>query len=154
MLLYQFYNNSKQEEKMKFRKLFILVIFLSFFGCDENNNNEYYTNLVGDYKATTFIEPGSNDGGTDILANGGYLNLTLYNDGKFYYEVFIPEGINLNYSSGKFTYKGEYTIKADTIILNDQPIFLTELIWDKMSDKLETKEVMWRGPYKIIIEKN
>ncbi|GAB6282128.1 MAG: hypothetical protein STSR0008_08720 [Ignavibacterium sp.] len=139
---------------MKFRKLFIVILLSFFFGCDDDNNNGYYSNLVGDYKATTFIEPGSNDAGADILQNGGYLYLTLYNDSKFYYEVFIPEKINSNYAPGKFTYKGDYTVKEDTISLNDGPIFLADLIWNKTLNKLETRDFQSWGPYKIILEKN
>lgn len=139
---------------MKYKKLFIVILLFFFFGCNDDNNNDYYTNLVGDYKATTFIEPGSDDSGVDILKNGGYLYLTLYNDSKFYYEVFIPEGINSNYSSGKFVYTGDYTVKEDTIFLNDEPIFWTDLIWNKTLNKLETKDIQSREPYKIILVKN
>ncbi len=140
---------------MKYKILFIFFIFFGLLGCDNDNNNEYYSNLIGDYEATTFVEPGASDQGVDILANGGYLHLTLYNNAQFSLEMFIPNNINSNYSTDeKWFFNSNYTIKADSIYFNQlsHPFPNSILVWHKIINKLETMDVEPRGkPFKIIL---
>lgn len=132
--------------------ILLLQIFL-IFGCN-NNPTESNLELFGLYEASTFIEPGANDGGVNIISSGGYLKITFNNDFDFSAEMFIPENISSNYPNGNTTYEGSYSIINNT--LNFGSSFIVEaLIWEKENKILVSKEAPLRGqPFKIILYKN
>ena len=133
--------------------ILILHLFL-FLGCNKNNPTETYNELFGYYESSTFIEPGANDGGVNILASGGYLNINFTADFKFSAEMFIPENILSNYPSGITNYEGSYSVVNNTLKFNSSFI-VDELIWEKENKILISKDVPLRGqPFKIVLYKN
>jgi len=131
--------------------LFIQIIL--FFGCN-NNPTESNDELFGLYEASTFIEPGANDGGVNILASGGYLKISFNGDLSFTAEMYIPENILNTYPNGITNYEGSYLVVKNTLKINSSFI-VDELIWEKENKILISKDVSLRGqPFKIILYKN
>jgi len=137
---------------MKTVSIILLQIFL-LFGCNDNSI-ESNDELFGLYEASTFIEPGANDGGVNIIASGGYMKINFKNDFSFSAEIFIPEGILSNYSSGTTNYSGSYSIENNILKFNTSFI-VDELIWEKGNKIFISKDVPLRGqPFEIILYKN
>ncbi len=137
---------------MRTLSVILLQIFL-LFGCNDNSI-ESNDELFGLYEASTFIEPGSNDAGVNIIASGGYMKINFKNDFSFSAEMFIPEGILSNYSSGTSNYSGSYFIE-DNVLKFKTSFILDELIWEKENKIVISKDVPLRGqPFKIILYKN
>jgi len=135
---------------MKKLSAILLLQIILFFGC-KDNSTESNDELFGLYEASTFIEPGANDGGVNILASGGYLKINFKNDFSFSAELFVPENLLSNYPSGIANYNGSYLILNNTLKLNSSFI-VEELIWEKENKILVSKEVPLRGqPFKIIL---
>ena len=136
-----------------FKKYLLLLLFL-FVGCNGEQPTETNQELFGLYKSSTFIEPGSSDGGVDIQSSGGYLNITLNDNYEFTAELYIPVSINSNYAEGLWNYEGKYSLKADTLEFTAQYFIAKYLRWNKQSKHLESFEVPPRGrPFKIILDK-
>ena len=88
--------------------------------CNENGTDLHPIDsnalrVAGNYKATTFILPGSDDGPVDILANGGTiaveLSLTFTAKGR----VYIPKHPNLRGDGFDEFFNGTYTVKNDSL---------------------------------------
>ena len=105
------------------------------------------------YKSSTFIEPGSLDGGIDINSYGGYIELTLKDNFEFSAEMFIPENINSNHAPGIRQYEGTYSLESDTLKLSHSISFEQNFKWSKQQRQLESVGVHLRGPFKLILDK-
>ena len=106
------------EQKMKkiFIPLFFVFITLIIISCSDDSVTKVDDkSLTGLYKATTFIDPGSNDAGVDILANNGILTVQFVNNFTAFGQFVIPGNISSNYSPIDTNYSGNYTIKDDTV---------------------------------------
>lgn len=138
-------------------KTISIVLFLQivlFWGCHKDNPIETNNELFGSYESSTFVEPGANDGGVNILASGGYLKISFKDDFSYSTKMFIPVNLSSNYSSGITTYEGSYSVINNTIKFNSSFI-VDELIWDKENKILISKDVPARGqPFKIVLYKN
>ena len=137
---------------MDLLKYLMLFLFL-FVSCSHELPTETNHSLFGLYKSSTFIEPGSLDGGVDIQANGGYLNITLFYSYEFTAELLIPETIQSNYAEGVWHYKGIYKLESDTLNFISGGFIIKYLRWDKQNNQLESFEAPARGrPFKIILK--
>ena len=135
-------------------KKYLLLLFIVFVGCNNEQPTEINSDLFGLYEASTFIEPGANDGGVNIISSGGYLKISFDHDFSFSAEIFIPENISSNYPDGITNYSGSYSIENNTLKFNSSFI-VDELIWEKGNKIFISKEVPLRGqPFKIILYKN
>ncbi len=135
-------------------KIFALAILIVFIACNKEQSSEPTSELYGTYESNRFIEPGSADGGVDILSSGGYLRIALDDNSKFQSELFIPQGVASNYPKGHTSYDGSFSIKDHTVIFDSANFFLDSIRWEPQNKKLETFEVPPRGqPFKIILYK-
>ena len=100
---------------MYFIKWYAFFLLIIFMGCKNDQTTEYTQSLSGLYFSTTFIEPGAADGGIDLITAGGYLNIIFQDNSNFAADLFIPEKIGSNFSSGNTQFLGKYIIKADTV---------------------------------------
>ena len=138
---------------MKILSVILLLQLFLFFGCNDNSIESNDT-LFGLYEASTFLEPGGNDGGINIIASGGYLKINFKDDFSFYAELFIPENILSNYPTGLTSYEGSYSVVKDGLEFNSAFI-VDKLIWEKENKILISKDAPFRGqPFKIILYKN
>jgi len=124
--------------------------------CNEDPITYNIRNLIGFYKATTFTEPGSHDGGVDILANGGELTVQFTENYTVSGHLFIPDSIESNYPPMDTNYSGIFTIDNDIVRFKNTHYILNEpqLYFIVKNGRLETEEVIGRGAtFKIILEK-
>ena len=132
----------------------LLLQVILFWGCHKDNPTESDNELSGYYESSTFVEPGANDGGVNILASGGYLKISFKDDFSYSAEMFIPVNISSNYSSGITNYEGSYSVVNNTIKFNSSFI-VDELVWEKENKVISSKDVPVRGqPFKIVLYKN
>jgi hypothetical protein len=132
-------------------KKYLLSLFIIILGCENENPIDPIQELEGTYKSTTFIEPGSHDGGIDIHAAGGFLTIEFKNNSNFTAERFIPDTLDSNYPGGKILFEGAYSLKNDSIMFNLGEFFIDHLVWN--TDKNELKyEVVSRGLVRIILQ--
>ena len=138
---------------MKKLSVMLLIQILLFFSC-KDNPTESNDVLFGFYEASTFIEPGANDGGINIIASGGYLKINFESDFSYSAELFIPENLLSNYPSGITNYESSYSIVNNNLEFNSSFI-VDKLIWEKENNILISKDAPLRGqPFEIILYKN
>ena len=136
-------------------KIFLFIFILAFIACNKEQSNEPISELPGMYESNRFIEPGSADGGVNILSSGGHLRITFDDDFIFHSELFIPQAAASNYPQGYTHYDGSFSIMDQTIKFDSANFFLDSIRWEPESKKLETFEVSPRGqPFKIILYKS
>jgi len=111
---------------MNYLKLFILSLLISLTGCKNNIATDPSDDLSGNYKSTTFTEPGANDAPVDIQAAGGYLLITLGNYADFSAELYVPLITGYNNEVHNF-YKGTYTLKDSLIEFSANSFFVNKL---------------------------
>jgi len=105
------------------RKIYSIMLmhFLLFLFCcveatvEPEEQDPDALKVSGSYNATTFIIPGSNDGSVDVLASGGMITAILYPDYTVSGRVVIPKHTNLRGDGFDETFKGNYTIKHDSL---------------------------------------
>ncbi|PID60684.1 MAG: hypothetical protein CR986_03550 [Ignavibacteriae bacterium] len=142
---------------MKYLTKIIYFILLLFFlvSCDDDKITNNKDELSGTYKATKFTEPGSTDGGVDILANNGSLTLQFNKEQKVEGHLLIPADIGSNFAPIDTDFNGNYKVTNDTLrfsntvdVLDNNVYFLTK------DSKLETPDYEGRRSlFKIILEK-
>lgn len=131
-----------------------ILLSILFLGCNKENITEINSELFGSYESSAFTEPGSNDGGVNIQAAGGYLKITLNDNFNFSAELFIPDNISSNYPTCLTNYSGTFKVVNESIIFNSTFI-ISELLWKNDDKILITPEVPLRGqPFNIIMYKN
>jgi len=142
------------ENTMKSLLNISILLSILFLGCNKENITEINPELFGSYESSAFTEPGSNDGGVNIQANGGYLKITLNEDFNYYAELLIPDNVSSNYPTGLTNYSGTFKLVNESIIFNSTFI-ISELLWKNDDKILITPEVSLRGqPLNIIMYKN
>ena len=149
-------SRQKKELKMKTKILLlvlILICLLFVYSCKDEQPVVSGDELPGLYISSTFIEPGSLDGGIDIIACGGYIELTLKDNFEYSAEMFIPENIYSNHAPGTRQYEGTYALKSDTLKLSHSISFAQNFKWSKQERRLESFGVYLRGPFKLILDK-
>ena len=153
--------NEKNEKIMysnnfkKFNSL-IFVFLLIISSCNDDPISSNIKNLIGFYKATTFIEPGSRDGGVDILANGGELTAQFTENHTVSGHLFIPDSIDSNYPPMDTNYCGTYTLVKDTLRFKNTSnvLEIPNIYFIVKNDLLESGDIIGRhNPFKIILTK-
>jgi hypothetical protein len=146
-------NIMKGVYKMSYVKMILLILLFFVTGCGNDQPVETYQDLFGTYESLTFIEPGSADGGIDILKAGGYLRIILNHNYEYSAELFIRENIQSNYAPGKHNYAGTYSVKDDIISFSSLYI-VNQMKWERETKLLKSLEVPPRGrPFEIVLFK-
>jgi hypothetical protein len=147
-----------KESEIKFRKLWswnavILIGLLTTSSCKDSTVNDI-DGIVGSYNAVIFREPGSSDGGVDILREGGGLTLRLWSDFRAEGKLFIPENIGSNYPPTDTNYSGTLDLNRDTIRVRSTQTLLDQFPLIAKDHRLETPDMPGRmATFKIIFEK-
>jgi len=136
--------------------LFLILSSLVIIYCNDDSLSVSDNSLSGLFKATTFVEPGINDTGVDILANNGILTVQFDENFTASGHLLIPKNIGSNYSSVDTNYSGTYTINGDTVrfqntneVLNNPDVYFI-----KRDSNLETPDYQGRWAlFKIILKK-
>ncbi len=134
----------------------MLSLLLAFASCrhvGETMSQAEQEPSAGFYKSTTWVEPGAGDGGVDVLALGGFIEVHLYPNMKMEGRVFIPPNRVANYFELDAHVEGTYAVSGDTVHFNVE--YLPDKArWLADQNKIETFEAPPRGrPYKIILAK-
>ncbi len=109
--------------------------------------------LTGYYESITFREPGQADGGVDILAKGGFIQLRLRADAAVKGRVFVPPNIGTGYGKIDQRFSGSYGVTGDTLRVTGTGT-LIDVRWLIKGDKLETPNLPGHGAsFKIILAK-
>lgn len=148
---------------MKIKILFMVVltlITLLVFSCNDEqipteNIDPNLLKVFGDYKATKFQIPDKTDGKFDVLAAGGYLELTLKMHNEVNGKIFIPPSNLLGPNSGlNQNINGRYFFRNDSLNFKDVGNFLDnpQLTFIYKSNSFEAKMVSI-SPTIILIEK-
>ena len=145
--------------KRKIYLMMISLLLLSITFCSDNiiEPIQYDPNamrVAGNYIATTFVVPGSNDGSVDVLANGGMISVILSLDFTVRGRMIMPSHPNLQGEGFDEVFGGSYTIKNDSLqfknfqnaLSHPQIYFIIKL------DKLEAY-LQAHSPVKIILER-
>lgn len=150
---------------MLLTKTIVYIVFASvaFLGACENDKivtpddeiNPEVERVVGFYKATTFTEPGDDDSGVDIGAEGGVVVAQLHSDLTVEGYYFIPENIGTNFAPRDMLYKGTFSLDNDTLRFKDTDVtVLDEYPYMVHADRLEMPQQSGRlSLLKVIMEK-
>lgn len=107
------------KRKISFIMNSLLLLFSATF-CSDNiiEPIQYDPNalrVAGNYIATTFIMPTSNDGARDVLADGGMISAILYPDFTVRGRIVMPKTLDPRSEGFDEVYEGIYTIKNDSL---------------------------------------
>lgn len=141
----------------KLTLLFFIFITLTTISCSDDSVTDYdVTNLSGLFKAITFIEPGTNDSGVNILANNGKLTVQFGENLSASGQLLIPDNIESNYSPIDTNFAGSYILNGDTIRFKNTNVVLDNpnVYFINKGSTLETPDYQGRWAlFKIILEK-
>lgn len=133
--------------------ILLLTIGLTIFSCKDKSVNSV-DQIIGSYKAIVFREPGSQDGGVDILAKGGMLTTRLLSDLKAEGKLVIPDNIGSNFAPTDMNYNGTFTFDADSVHFKNTQTLLDYYSFIRKGTRLETPDMIGRmASFKIILEK-
>ena len=110
---------------------FLLLQLIMFYSCENDVTTGTAESLFGFYESSEFVEPGSNDGGVDIQASGGYLFLSLKNDFKFTAELYVPDNSKSNYAKGYTNYEGKWSLENSTVKFSAAKFIVDSLNWNE-----------------------
>ncbi len=98
------------------RIAFYIILLVLFSSCkDDTLIEDNKIKIIGSFKATTFVEPGSLDAGVDILQAGGKFTVALKENYKISGNLFIPDNINSSFPKGDNNFIGSFTVSIDTV---------------------------------------
>ncbi len=139
--------------------LFAVCSFVLQLGCKESTIGPEIDPLLlkvsGNYKATTFILPGSNDASINILAHGGSISIALNNNFVVEGRYTIPKINGINSDGIDQVFGGKF------VFINNKLQFLEfnnilshpQLFFEIKENKLEGS-LMGISPIIIVLEKN
>ncbi len=146
-----------KEERQKYfsvrctmkRKIYLMMISLLLFSATFCSDNiiepiQYDPNamrVAGNYIATTFVVPGSNDGSVDVLANGGMISAILLLDFTVRGRMIMPSHPNLQGEGFDEMFEGIFTVKKDSLQFKNTDNYLShpQLYFVIKNRKLEGK---------------
>lgn len=134
----------------------IILLFLLSSCKDATLIEDDKTKIIGSYKATTFVEPGSHDAGVDILQAGGKFTVIFKENLKVTGNLFIPNNINSNFQKGDKNFSGSITVNIDTIRFQGTGTLLDnpQLFFIYKNSSIESGDIIGRGGlFKIIFVK-
>lgn len=137
------------ENKIKSRLALALIFLPVLIGCGRENPVSTENTLIGQYESIEFIQPGSNDTGIDVIAEGGSLTLLLESNGLYKAVLYIPENINIFLPKGISVHEGVYSYQNGIVRL-EQFFSINEFIPNHKNNTLTSKEVTARGPMRIV----
>lgn len=123
-----------------------LLLIALIFACSKKTTNSDDSQITpgqvaGDYKSTTFkVQPG--DTIIDVLAVGGFINLTLKTDQTTKGRIFIPDTLGLT-EGGNFDedLTGTYSISGNTLTFQQTTdTFIREAKWIYEDSRLRTND--------------
>lgn len=139
------------------RIAFYIILLILFSSCkDDTLIEDDKTKIIGPFKATTFVEPGSLDAGVDILQAGGKFTVTLKENYKVSGNLFIPENINSSFPKGEKNFDGSFTVSIDTVRFQGTGTLLDnpQLFFIYKNFSMESGGITGRGGlFKIIFVK-
>ena len=134
--------------------ILLMCTILFMFSCSENTVTEdqdpkKVDEIAGLYEAIVFTEPGTHDGGVDILDNGGSLTATLLNDYRVEGHLVIPDSIDSNFPPTDTSFEGNFSIDVDTVRFENTGTFLDSDPWMFIitDEHLSTPE--WTGRWAL-----
>lgn len=138
-------------------RIISLLVILANLSCKEEHlvepTDPTLLKVTGDYKATTFIYPGDDDGSVDILANGGSITVRLTINYSASGRIVIPKHPNLHGGEIDTTFMGTFTLKNDSLQFRGMYNILSGSCFIVKDKRLEYRE-MSISPLIIILEKN
>lgn len=109
------------------------------------------SDLAGDYQATTFTvtEDGST---TDVLAEGGSLEITLAADGTSSGTFVIPASFTESGEEEQASMAGTWSVSAGTVTF-DQPAdtFVRDMAFSVVSGRLEGEETFGDETLRVVL---
>jgi len=124
--------------------LFAVITILS--GCADNSTEPdtpklTVDNVKGNYSTTAF-KLTENGTLTDILAEGGYINLNLLVDGTTSGQFFIPKTITGDSLDINLSLEGTFTIVNDSVAFqHNADTFIRDIKWAFQDNQLTGKYV-------------
>lgn len=131
--------------------ILVLLSFLFFAACSEDNTNEPEINLgdnvFGKYSTTTFTLTKDNDQPIDMFELGSYVNIELHSDNTCTGVFFVPDTMGLS-PDGEQSYdlQGTFSVENDTLKFNQNAdTFIRNIKWKatnlSLIGKYETSSV-------------
>ena len=143
--------------KMCGQIIFLILILLNLSCKEEHLVEPTDPNLLkvaGDYKATTFIYPGDDDGPVDVLANGGSIKIKLTTNYSASGRIVIPKHPRLHGECTDTTFIGTFTLKNDSLQFTGMHNVLTNpQLFFIVKEKRLDGQMMSISPLIISLEK-
>ena len=72
--------------------LIALAVGLTLAGCSDDNGTDI-SDVAGSYEATTFVVTPDGEGPIDVIAAGGFINITINSNGTTTGDMFLPASV-------------------------------------------------------------
>ncbi len=72
--------------------LIALAVGLTLAGCSDDDGTDI-SDVAGSYEATTFVVTPDGEGPIDVLAAGGFINITINSNGTTTGDMFLPASV-------------------------------------------------------------
>lgn len=72
--------------------LIALAVGLTLAGCSDDDGTDI-SDVAGSYEATTFVVTPDGEGQIDVLAAGGFINITINSNGTTTGDMFLPASV-------------------------------------------------------------
>lgn len=72
--------------------LIALAVGLTLAGCSDEDGTDI-SDVAGSYEATTFVVTPDGEGPIDVLAAGGFINITINSNGTTTGDMFLPASV-------------------------------------------------------------
>ena len=72
--------------------LIALAVGLTLAGCSDDDGTDI-SDVAGSYEATTFVVTPDGEGPIDVLAAGGFINITINANGTTTGDMFLPASV-------------------------------------------------------------
>jgi hypothetical protein len=72
--------------------LIALAVGLTLAGCSDEDGTDI-SDVAGSYEATTFVVTPDGEGQIDVLAAGGFINITINSNGTTTGDMFLPASV-------------------------------------------------------------
>lgn len=140
---------------MKARQLSVVtalpLLALVLFACDDDATG-IDEDLVGSYQATTFTVT-TDDGTTDVLAEGGSLDITLAADGTTSGTLIIPATQSESGEEEQASMSGTWSIESGTVTFEqDADTFVRDMGFQASEGRLEGEETFGEETVHVILE--
>jgi hypothetical protein len=116
--------------------LIALAVGLTLAGCSDEDGTDI-SDVAGSYEATTFVVTPDGEGQIDVLAAGGFINITINSNGTTTGDMFLPA--NVAGTDQAFSMDGTASIVGSEQVAFDQ---VADSFFRELTFTIEAEELV------------